>query len=137
VGQTLGPLRWAVPAEVQAARLAALEATHPCLRGDAPGGPLLLPVFLEDLYYALAETRWDWGLPVAAKLEVESVRPCPAGATVWGTLRVVDRYERRGGRYVATELEVTDEAGAPLARLRNVTLLNPDAVYRRRAAAGP
>lgn len=130
VGETLGPLAWTLPQEIRERQLDALACTHSWYRHTAPlGAPVILPVSFQELYYRLMDLRYDWPLAVAAKLEIGSHRAARVGETFWGVLRIVDRYVRRGGRYLVTETRVTDAAGEPVCTLRNWALLNPGDHY--------
>lgn len=132
IGETVGPIIWEIPREEQEALLDALDNDHPWYRRCSPfGPPVFFPVFLQALYHQLLETRFAWSFPVAAKMEIETLQPCRVDSRFTGRMRVADKQERRGGRYLVTETIVADEAGTIVLRIRNTTLVNAAALYQR------
>lgn len=133
VGDTMGPLTLQVSWEEQEIRLDALDNHHPWYRKTSPfGGPIFFPIFLQALYYELRGSKYIWERSVAAKMEIQTLKPCRVDTRFHGTLTVVEKYERRGGHYLVTETSVTDEAGETVAKIRNTTLLNPSAMFRKK-----
>ena len=51
-----------------------------------------------------------------AKCEINWFRPVRAGDTLTGTRRVLEKYERRGSRFVTFRVEASNQAGEPVAR---------------------
>lgn len=133
VGDRMGPLPLELSREEQEIRLDALDNHHPWYRQTSPyGPPVFFPIFLQALYYDLRGSKYVWHRSVAAKMQIETLRPCDPSTRFTGTLEVVDKYERRGGRYLVTETCIHDEEGNLVARIRNTTLLNPTEVFRKK-----
>jgi hypothetical protein len=136
LGDTTGPVAVAMPREEQDLRLDALATSNPWYRGVSPfGAPVFLPTFFLTLYFDVQETRYLIPRMVLAKADLETLRPCAVDSRFVATLRITDKYERRGGRYLVTETEFDDEAGERVARLRMTFLLNPAHVYASRPGA--
>jgi acyl dehydratase len=125
-----------MPREEQDIRLDALGTSHPWYREVSPfGRPIFLPTFFLTLYFDVQETKYLIPRMVLAKAELDTLRPCAVDSRFMATLRVKDKYERRGGRYLVTETEFDDEEGERVARLRMTFLLNPAHVYATQSGA--
>lgn len=130
VGQELPPMEVRITPEVQGRYLLATEDTHPWYwKGSPFGGPLALPVILEDAVLGLL--RRHFRLPLGhihARQETEFLRPVPLGCTVRLVGRVAEKYEKRGRRYVVVEVTALDEGGQPLLRMRLHDMIEDDRI---------
>ncbi|MDP8217810.1 MAG: hypothetical protein P9M03_03690, partial [Candidatus Theseobacter exili] len=69
-------------------------------------------------------TRYSWSGSVHAKCEVEYFKSFFPGTFITATGKIIDQYEKRGGRYFVSEVNTRDEHGNILCRVRNTMLLN-------------
>ncbi len=67
-------------------------------------------------FVALEESKTARRQTPFAKCEINWFRPVRAGDTLTGTRRVLEKYERRGSRFVTFRVEASNQAGEPVAR---------------------
>ncbi len=67
-------------------------------------------------YLALEESTTARRQTPFAKCEIHWFRPVRAGDTLTGTRRVLEKYERRGSRFVTFRVEASNQAGELVAR---------------------
>ncbi len=67
-------------------------------------------------FVALEESKTARRQTPFAKCEIHWFRPVRAGDTLTGTRRVLEKYERRGSRFVTFRVEASNQAGEPVAR---------------------
>ena len=67
-------------------------------------------------FVALEESKTARRQTPFAKCEINWFRPVRAGDTLTGTRRVLEKYERRGSRFVTFRVESSNQAGEPVAR---------------------
>lgn len=123
-GEIIGPFKYRLPGDLNARRLASLGMSdRECLR-TPQGREVAEPSILCGQHSWTFRNRYHWTGSVHAKCEVEFLAPTYVGTEISVTSCLVDKYERRGGRYVVLEMENRDEAGALTTRVRNTMLLN-------------
>ena len=66
-------------------------------------------------FVALEESKTARRQTPFAKCEIRWLRPVRAGDTLTGTRRVLEKYERRGSRFVTFRIEATNQRGEPVA----------------------
>jgi len=131
IGETIGPQAMSLSLEEQEIRLDALDNHHPWYRQASPlGGPVFFSPFLMNLHFDLIATRYLIRRGVHAKMQWQSFCACDPTSTFICTWRVLDKYEKRGGRYLVTETEFCLETGELAAKVINHTLLNPDDLFQ-------
>jgi hypothetical protein len=107
------------------------EDHHPWYRQASPlGGPAFFSPFLMNLHFDLIATRYLIQRGVHAKMQWQTFCACEPTSTFACTWRVLDKYEKRGGRYFVTETEFRWETGELAAKVINHTLLNPDDLFQ-------
>jgi acyl dehydratase len=79
------------------------------------------PLLREDIaarngFVALEESRTARRQTPFAKCEIRWSRPARAGDTITGTRRVLDKYERRGSRFVTFRVEARNQRGEEVAQ---------------------
>ena len=79
------------------------------------------PLLREDIaarngFVALEESRTARRQTPFAKCEIRWFRPALAGDTITGTRRVLEKYERRGSKFVTFRVEASNQRGDELAR---------------------
>ncbi len=112
--------------------LASMDNDHPWFTGTAsPFGARTAP---PDLVPKLAMTalfqefvQRDIGPNIRAKQAFKFFAPVHPGMKVQAVGRLVEKYERRGKRFITLEALFTDETGTPLVLDRRTQLvLSPD-----------
>jgi acyl dehydratase len=86
-------------------------------KGESPFGGAIVPPLLVSHF--VLSVQFDHTKPFAIGSihtfhDSEVLAPIPVGATVRITTRAIDKYEKRGRRYVRHEVEVTDVASGTL-----------------------
>ncbi len=66
-------------------------------------------------FVALEESKTARRQTPFAKCEIRWFRPVRAGDTLTGTRRVLEKYERRGSRFVTFRIEASNQRGEPVA----------------------
>jgi acyl dehydratase len=95
----------------------AVDHHHPWFFGDSPfGGPIAPPTLLGNQALRLRSTKYVVHGGLHAKQEFKFLRPIRPGMRVRTRGRLVDKYERRGRRYMVTEFVTVDEQGNELVR---------------------
>ena len=79
------------------------------------------PLLRDDIaahhgFVALEESTTARRQTPFAKCEIRWFRPVRAGDTITGTRRVLEKYERRGSRFVTFRVEASNQRGEPVAR---------------------
>ena len=79
------------------------------------------PLLRDDIaerqgFVALEESRTARRQTPFAKCEIRWFRPAQAGDTITGTRRVLDKYERRGSKFVTFRVEAGNQRGEHVAR---------------------
>lgn len=78
--------------------------------------PLMRPEIAEHQgFVALEESKTARRQTPFAKCEVRWFQPVRAGDTLTGTRRVLEKYERRGSRFVTFRIEASNQRGEPVA----------------------
>jgi acyl dehydratase len=103
----------------------AIESTHPWYFDDSPfGGRIAPPTFFDnDTLRTLDEAYERFG-SIHAKQSWEFNHPARVGSTVTFTVRVVDKYSRRGGNYIVMELVAIDDQGVEICRSLHTSLMS-------------
>jgi hypothetical protein len=123
-GVTIGPDKYRLPSDFNVGRLASLGMTDRQCLLTADGREVAEPSILCGQHSWTFRNRYHWTGSVHAKCEVEFLAPTFVGTEISVTSYLVDKYERRGGRYVVLEMETRDENDRPTTRVRNTMLLN-------------
>jgi acyl dehydratase len=79
------------------------------------------PLLRDDIaarngFVALEESRTARRQTPFAKCEIRWSRPVQAGDTITGTRRVLEKYERRGSKFVTFRVEASNQRGEQVAR---------------------
>jgi acyl dehydratase len=124
-GDDLGAITHHVSAELaEAYRLATGDAPPSYAEGEAPIAPPGLAVTFSTLVFGVpGPDRPSGDIHVAHQLDC--VSPLRIGQTVTSRGYVVDKYVRKGRRYVVFDTLTADERGRLLVRCR-VTLAVPE-----------
>lgn len=137
IGTETGRFELTVTDEMIDDYLASMDNDHPWFTGsDSPFGGRTAP---PDLVPKLAMTalfqdfvQRDVGPNIRAKQAFKFFAPVRPGATVRAVGRLIEKYERRGKRFITLEALFTDEAGSPLVLDRRTQLvLSPDFQMRK------
>jgi acyl dehydratase len=89
-------------------------------KGESPFGGAIVPPLLVSHF--VLSVQFDHTKPFAIGSihtyhDTEIIDPIPVGATVRITTKAIDKYEKRGRRYVRHEVTVTDaQSGKPYMR---------------------
>jgi acyl dehydratase len=132
IGTETGRVELTLTDEMIDEYLASMDSDHPWFTGDerASGGRTAPP----DLVPKLAMTalfqdyiQRDIGPNIRAKQAFKFLAPVRPGMRVKAVGRLVEKYERRGKRFITLEALFTDEQGTPLVLDRRTQLvLSPD-----------
>lgn len=132
VGTETGRFELTVTGEMIDEYLASMDNDHPWSAGtEGPFGGRTAP---PDLVPKLAMTalfqeyiQRDIGPNIRAKQAFKFFAPVRPGTKVQAVGRLVEKYERRGKRFITLEALFTDEKGTPLVLDRRTQLvLSPD-----------
>jgi acyl dehydratase len=102
-----------------------LAGTSPEYGGALVAMPTMVltyaPLLRDDIaarngFVALEESRTARRQTPFAKCEIRWFRPALAGDAITGTRRVLEKYERRGSRFVTFRVEASNQRGEPVAR---------------------
>lgn len=125
IGDCFGPRSYRISEEVAERFCDVTRAKHPWYRSDSPYGGRLVPSTLPSSDdFPLMGTEIDTG--VQAKHSMRLYRPYRVGeeATVEGV--VVDKYIRRGYKYLVFQYTLRDSAGQLLCVNTMTTALPPE-----------
>jgi acyl dehydratase len=128
IGTETGRFAMTVTDEMIDEYLASMDNDHPWFTGhDTPFGERLAP---PDLVPKLAMTalfqefvQRDIGPNIRAKQSFEFLAPVHPGTKVRAVGRLIEKYERRGKRFITLEALFTDERGTPLVRDRRTQMV--------------
>jgi acyl dehydratase len=131
-GMETGRLELTVTGEMIDEYLASMDNDHPWFTGK--GSPLGARTAPPDLVPKLAMTalfqefiQRDIGPNIRAKQAFKFFAPVHPGVKVQAVGRLVEKYERRGKRFITLEALFTDDNGNPLVLDRRTQLvLSPD-----------
>ncbi len=127
-GMETGRFKLTVTDEMVDEYLASMDNDHPWFTGgESPFGGRTAP---PDLVPKLAMTALfqefihrDIGPNIRAKQAFKFLAPIRVGTRVRAIGRLVEKYERRGKRFITLEALFTDEAGTPLVLDRRTQLV--------------
>jgi len=99
--------------------LLAIEARNPWYAGESPFGGAITPPLITSDDYALI--YYDVGGYLRegffhAKIDQENINPLCRGKRITTRGKIVDKYMRRGRKYLIIETLVTDEDGVEICR---------------------
>ncbi len=102
----------------------AIESNHPWYFEDSPFGGRIAPptIFDNDTLRTLDENYERFG-SIHAKQAWEFKNPARLGKKVTFTVRVIDKYIKRGRNYIVMELVALDEDGLEICRGRHASLM--------------
>jgi hypothetical protein len=132
VGMETGRFEVTVTGEMIDEYLASMDNDHPLFTGggSSPGARTAPPDLVPKLgMTALFQefVQRDIGPNIRAKQAFKFFAPVRPGTRVRAVGRLVEKYERRGKRFVTLEALFTDDAGTPLVLDRRTQLvLSPD-----------
>lgn len=107
-----------------ATHLAAIDDAHPWFTDESPfGGPIAPPTLVANQALLMRENHFTVGPGIHAKWEMELLAPIRPGMCVRSRGAVVDKYERRGRRYMVTEFVTEASDGTALVRGTFVQML--------------
>jgi acyl dehydratase len=90
---------------------------HPWFLETSPfGGPVAHPTMLGNQALRLRHTKYIVHAGLHAKMDFNFLEPVTPGMRVRSRGKIVDKYERRGKRYMVTEFITEDTSGRPLVR---------------------
>ena len=122
VGDELGPVKHHVTESMIREYAEATGDMQPWHTRGAPpyagviGHPMMATIFSTRLLGRSGIDRPSGG--IHAKHEYEFHGAVRAGQTVVTTGRIIEKYERRGRKYVVCESLTVDESGRPIARCK-------------------
>ena len=122
VGQALGPVEHHVTEQMIRDYAEASGDTQPWHTQGAPpydgliGHPAMATIFSTRLLGRSGIDRPSGG--IHAKHEYEFLGAVKAGQTVVTSGKIIEKYERRGRKYLVCEALTVDEAGRPIARCK-------------------
>ena len=95
----------------------AVDDAHPWFFGASPfGGTVAHPTLLGNQALRLRHSKYVVHAGLHAKMEFNFLEPVVPGMRVRSRGKIIDKYERRGKRYMVTEFVTEDEGGRPLIR---------------------
>lgn len=124
VGELIGPMKYAVPADYNERRLGAYAMRQAHYIDTDAADEIAEPSFLCGQHAWLMRQRYSWEGSVHAKCEIEYYKPITLGSTFSVTGQVLRKYQRRGGYYVVFDLRTVDADGQPICSVQNTMLLN-------------
>ena len=90
---------------------------HPWFSGPSPfDGPVAHPTLIGNQALRLRHSKYTVHAGLHAKMRFEFLDPVRPGMRVRSRGKVIDKYERRGKRYMVTEFVTEDTSGRPLVR---------------------
>jgi acyl dehydratase len=126
IGDTLGPM--VIPSDEESIKYYCDEhkIDNPLYLKDSPfGGPVLPPLWWTTLV-GLRLVRSKLGLTsmVPSKVAQENLNPAKVGKRLTATGKVIDKYIKRGLKYVVVESLIVDEDGVEIRRSVDHSLLS-------------
>jgi len=111
----------------------AVDDHHPWYFEDSPfGGKIAHPVLLGNQALLMRHSKYIVPAGLHAKMHFEFVEPIRVGMRVRTRGKVIDKYEKRGRHYMATEFETRDEEnGTVLTRGRFTQMIFPESGVHR------
>ncbi len=95
----------------------AVDDQHPWFFGPSPfGAPVAHPTLIGNQALRLRHTKYVVHAGLHAKMDFKFLEPIQVGMRVRSRGMIVDKYERRGKRYMVTEFVTEDASGRPLVR---------------------
>lgn len=135
VGEELGRREIAVTGDLVATCAGAIESARDWYCGESPwGGPIAPPTFFDNDTLRLLDERYERFGSIHARQSWEFLRAVKLGERITVIVRVVDKFEKRGGDYVVMELVALDAQGSPVCRGLHTSLVTLAGNARRPAA---
>lgn len=95
----------------------AVDDHHPWFSGPSPfGGPVAHPTFFANQALRMRHTKYVVHAGLHAKMQFQFLAPIRPGMRVRSRGRIIDKYIRRGKKYMVTEFVTEDQGGQPLVR---------------------
>ncbi|MBI2206816.1 MAG: MaoC family dehydratase [Candidatus Rokubacteria bacterium] len=95
----------------------AVDDHHPWFSGPSPfGGPVAHPTFFANQALRMRHTKYVVHAGLHAKMQFQFLEPIRPGMRVRSRGRIIDKYVRRGKKYMVTEFVTEDQGGRPLVR---------------------
>lgn len=95
----------------------AVDDHHPWFFGASPfGEPIAHPTLLANQALHLRHSKYIVHAGLHARMEFNFLEPVRPGMRVRSRGKLIDKYERRGKKYMVTEFVTEDETGTPLVR---------------------
>ena len=114
IGDTYGPLTYTISDATSKRFIAVTKASHPWYESESPYGSQLVPSTLaSNDDFPLIGTDLDTG--VHAKHRLRLFHPMLVGEEVTTSGVVVDKYKKRGNRYLVFQYQATNAAGVVLS----------------------
>lgn len=125
IGEVLGQKQMQITDDLVHTCAQAIESTHPWYFESSPfGGRIAPPTFFDnDTLRTLDEAYERFG-SIHAKQSWEFKQPALVGSTVTVTVRVVDKFTKRGGNYIVMELLAVDEQEREICRSLHTSLMS-------------
>ena len=113
VGELMGPVAYTVKPATHEKSCAVLELRHPWFVERSPWGGVVL-LACETWCQARVLSRWRYGRmnnQLWTSFDWEFYKPALLGQTLYGYLRVLEKYWKRNKPYVLTESWSEDDSG--------------------------
>lgn len=124
IGEELGRREISVTRDLVTTCMGAIESARDWYCGDSPwGGSIAPPTFFDNDTLRLLDQRYERFGSIHARQSWEFLRAVHLGERVTVVVRVVDKFEKRGGDYVVMELVASDAQGRVVCRGLHTSLV--------------
>jgi acyl dehydratase len=125
VGEELGKKEVVITDEMIRACTGAIESSHPWYFEDSPfGGRIAPPTIFDNDTLRMLDENYDRFGSVHAKQAWEFKNPAKLGKRVTLTVRLTDKYVKRGRGWIVMELVAVDEDGREICRSKHTSLMS-------------
>ena len=124
VGEELGRKEVLITDEMIRVCVGAIESKHPWYLEDSPfGGRITPPTIFDNETLKMLDEKYERFGSIHAKQEWEFKNPARLGKKVALTVRVIDKYTKRGRGWIVMELVAVDEDGQDICRGKHTSLI--------------
>jgi len=125
VGQELGKKEVVITDEMIRTCAGAIESSHPWYLEDSPfGGRIAPPTIFDNDTLRVLDENYDRFGSVHAKQAWEFKNPAKVGKKVTLTVRLTEKYVKRGRGWIVMEMVAVDEDGLEICRSKHTSLMS-------------
>jgi len=125
VGEELGRKEILITDELIRTCANAIESNHPLYFEDSPfGGRIAPPTIFDNETLRILDEQYERFGSIHAKQAWEFKNPAKLGKKVTVTVKLADKYIKRGRNYIVMELVAVDEDGVEICRGRHTSLMS-------------